>query len=151
MKIPRAPSAVQITADELEAAHRPIASLLRKSEKAKQKLAPGTWQHAMLRNNIRALRLASVLLDKESHPKRRFAENALLEARRVIAALIQKTEKTRARFPRGTSQHTLQKNRLQALRVAEALIKVALDQYGARQKKSPGRRGHRTSQRRRAS
>lgn len=40
----------------------PLASLLRKSEKAQTKLAPGTWQHTMLETNIHALRLATPLL-----------------------------------------------------------------------------------------
>lgn len=44
--------------DDRQAVIRPIASLISKSEKAQQKLTPGTWQHTMLRENLRALHLA---------------------------------------------------------------------------------------------
>jgi hypothetical protein len=38
----------------------PIASLIAKSEKARQKLASGTWQHTMLGENLDALRIAAL-------------------------------------------------------------------------------------------
>jgi len=47
------------TTGELQEARRPIASLISKSKKAQQKLAPGTWQHTMLRDNLKALQIAS--------------------------------------------------------------------------------------------
>ncbi len=50
--------------DDLEKAFAPIASLISKSEKARNKLVQGTWQHTMLSNNIKALYLASLLLPK---------------------------------------------------------------------------------------
>ncbi len=50
--------------EELENARAPIASLMSKSEKARGKVAPGTWQHAMLSRNLSALHIASPLLDK---------------------------------------------------------------------------------------
>jgi hypothetical protein len=49
------------TADELQEALRPIASLISKSEKAQQKVPPGTWQHRMLEDNLKALRHAAIL------------------------------------------------------------------------------------------
>lgn len=56
--------AANIPMDDLERAAAPIASLISKSEKALQKLAQGTWQHAMLAENLKALHMASPLLDK---------------------------------------------------------------------------------------
>jgi hypothetical protein len=53
------------TADELQEARQPLASLLGKSEKAQQKLASGTWQHTMPRDNIKALRIALALMNEE--------------------------------------------------------------------------------------
>lgn len=52
------------TAADLQQARAPIASLISKSEKAKGKLTPGTWQHTMLENNLRGLYVASHLLDR---------------------------------------------------------------------------------------
>ncbi|MDR0964979.1 MAG: hypothetical protein LBM75_00455 [Myxococcales bacterium] len=50
--------------DELKRAIAPIDSLMSKSDKALTKLAPGSWQHAMLTQNVRALRLALPLIEK---------------------------------------------------------------------------------------
>ena len=115
------------TTDELQEALRPIASLISKSEKAQQKLVPGTWQHTMLRDNLKALHIASTLMNKYTDHKDNFIRDDLQEALRVLASMIIRTEKAQAKFSLGTSQHTLQRNRLKALRIAEALIKVELD------------------------
>jgi hypothetical protein len=50
--------------EDLRNAHAPIASLISKCEKARNKLAPGTCQHTMLSNNLKALHIASPLLTK---------------------------------------------------------------------------------------
>ena len=54
----------KFTKEDLEKALAPIASLISKSEKAWKKLTPGTWQHTMLRDNLKALYIASPLLTK---------------------------------------------------------------------------------------
>jgi hypothetical protein len=115
------------TTDELQEALRPIASLISKSEKAQQKLASGTWQHTMLRDNLKALHIASALINKQTDDTDRVTRDDLQEALRAFASMISKTEKAQAKFSPGTSQHTLQRNRLQALRIAEERIKVELD------------------------
>jgi hypothetical protein len=115
------------TAEELQAARAPIASLLSKSEKAQQKLAPGTWQHAMLRDNIKALRIGLALLQGEASGTAGVGTADLQQALDALASMIAKTEKAEAQFPPGTSQHTLQRNRLRALRIAEALTRAELD------------------------
>jgi ERCC4-type nuclease len=52
------------TKEDLKKALAPIASLISKSEKARNKLAQGTWQHTMLGSNLKALHIASPLLTK---------------------------------------------------------------------------------------
>lgn len=112
--------------DDLQQARRPIASLISKSEKAQQKVAPGTWQHTMLRDNLNALRIASVLIDSLIDKQRvdagSFTASELQGACGAIASMIGKTEKAQAMFAPGTSQHTLQYNRLKALRTAEKVV-----------------------------
>lgn len=115
------------TTDDLQEAFRPIASLISKSEKAQQKLTPGTWQHTMLRDNLKALHIASALMNKETDNTNHFSRDDLEEALRAFGSMISKTQKAQAKFSPGTSQHTLQQNRLKALQIAEALIKVELD------------------------
>ncbi len=105
---------------------RPIASLISKSGKAQRKLAPGTWQHAMLQDNLEALHMASALLRGEPGAAGSFTQAGLQKALKAFAAMIGRTAKSQEKFPPGTSQHTLQRNRLAALRTAEARIKAEL-------------------------
>ncbi|WP_347491150.1 hypothetical protein [Desulfoscipio sp. XC116] len=52
------------TEEDLKNALAPITSLISKSDKARAKLAQGTWQHTMLSNNLKALYIALPLLTK---------------------------------------------------------------------------------------
>jgi hypothetical protein len=113
--------------DEFQEARRPIASLISKSEKAQQKLSPGTWQHTMLRDNLKALHIASALMNKGTKDTDDFTQDDLQEALRAFAAMMSRADKAQSKFSPGTSQHTLQRNRLKALRIAEALTRVELD------------------------
>jgi hypothetical protein len=55
-----------------------------------------------------------------------FSKEDLEEALRATASMISRTETAKERFAPGTSQHTLQKNRLMALKIASALISKEL-------------------------
>lgn len=112
--------------EELVEARRPVASLISKSEKALQKLAAGTWQHTMLRDNLKALRIGYALMDRQKGRAEPFARDELQDALRAFGEMISRTDKARAKFSPGTSQYTLQRNRLTALRLAEILTKVEL-------------------------
>lgn len=105
---------------------RPIASLLSKSEKAQAKVAPGTWQHTMLDDNITALRIAQSLMTADSSDEHDFSSEDLRGALDAISSMIDRTEKSQARFEPGTSQHTLQRNRLKALRSAQESVRARL-------------------------
>lgn len=117
----------EYTPEQLREALRPIASLIGKSEKAQLKLAPGTWQHAMLGDNLRALHLATALMTADTNEGADAAPEDLRCALRAIASMIDRTEKVRGRFSPGTAQHTLLRNRLSALRVAEAVTRAQLE------------------------
>lgn len=116
------------TPGQLQETLRPLASLISKSEKALQKLTSGTWQHTMLQDNLRALHLASALINKETDIANRVTQDDLHKALRAFASMIHKTEKSQAQFSPGSSQHTLQRNRLKALRIAEERLKLELDE-----------------------
>lgn len=117
------------TAEELEEGLRPIVSLISKSEKAQRKLAPETWQHTMLRDNLKALHHAMALINTNTDDTDNFTGDDLREALRAFASMISKTETAQAGFSPGTSQYTLLRNRLKALRIAEARIKLELDGF----------------------
>ena len=53
------------TKEDLKEAHRAIASLISKCKKAQEKLPQGTSQHTLLKNRIKALQIASILITKE--------------------------------------------------------------------------------------
>ena len=55
-----------------------------------------------------------------------FTEKDMEEALRAISLMIIRTEKAKEKFAQGTSQHTLQKNRLKALHTASSLISKGL-------------------------
>ncbi len=81
----------------------------------------------MLRDNLKALRIALALLNRGAEDPDGFSGDDLQDALRAFAAMIYKTGKAQAKFSPGTPQHSLQRNRLKALRLAEALTKVELD------------------------
>jgi hypothetical protein len=112
--------------DKPQEVHRLITSLISKSKKARGKLAPGTWQHGMLGDNLRALHIALRLMDKEGRAIDQFTRHELQEALRAFGRMISRTDEAQSKFSRGASQHTLLRNRLRALRVAEAGIKRRL-------------------------
>ncbi|WP_292518880.1 hypothetical protein [Methanoculleus sp.] len=60
-----------------------------------------------------------------------FTKKDMEEALRVIALMVSQTEKAKEKFAQGTSQHTLQKNRLQALNIALSLISKELAESDA--------------------
>jgi hypothetical protein len=115
------------TKEELEEAIRPIVSLISKSEKAQQKLAPGTWQFTMLKDNLKALNIAVVLMNKEVEASDSFAEDDLREACLALDSMINKVKKTQTKFSPGTPQRTLQRNRIKALRIALWYITESLN------------------------
>ncbi|AGA68237.1 hypothetical protein Desdi_0710 [Desulfitobacterium dichloroeliminans LMG P-21439] len=55
-----------------------------------------------------------------------FTKKDMEEALRAITLMISKTKNTKEKFVQGTSQHTLQKNRLKALNIASSLISKEL-------------------------
>ncbi|HEY9639027.1 MAG TPA: PEP/pyruvate-binding domain-containing protein, partial [Coleofasciculaceae cyanobacterium] len=110
------------TTEELQEALQPIASLISKSEKAQQKLSPETWQYTTLRDNLKALRHAFALMNKETNDTDNFTGDDLQETLRAFASMISKTENAQAKFSPGTSQHTLQRNRLKALRIGRKIV-----------------------------
>ncbi len=57
---------------------------------------------------------------------KKYSKEDLSEALRAIVSLIGKLAKVQKKLRKGTSQATLLKNRLKALRVASALIKSAM-------------------------
>jgi hypothetical protein len=105
---------------------KPIESLINKSQKAQQKLTAGTWQHSMLQKNLKALQIAYTLMRVDNIKTNEFTHEDFQEVLSILKILINKVEKTETKFLQGTSQHTLQKNRLKSLRKASEFITKCL-------------------------
>lgn len=62
---------------------------------------------------------------------KRYTEEDLATAKEVIASLISECDKMLPRYPEGTAQHTLLKNRIKALLIPKALMpgENAADKY----------------------
>ena len=122
---------VPYTDDEKAAALFPIASLISKSEKAQQRVAPGTWQYSMLQNNLNALNMAVCLIRNDSTRLSPFAKDDLEDAQVAVTSMIDRSKNAQAKLGSGTSSHTLLVNRIRALSIAEHFIKDALDRWTA--------------------
>lgn len=121
------------TPEQAQESLRPIASLISKSEKAQRRVMPGTWQYAMLRDHLQALRLAHELMTRGAGHSGHWTRDDLLAALQALASMIGRTEGVQTRFSPGTAQHTLLRNRLNALRIARTLIQTEADgRRGAR-------------------
>lgn len=128
MKRPAATCEPDHATVEVRPALRPITSLISKSAKARQKVAPGTWPHTMLRDNLKALHIASALIDQGTHSMDRFTQDDLRGALTAIDSMRRKTEEAQAIRSLGKSQHALLRNRLKSLRIAKSVVKSQLNE-----------------------
>ena len=122
------------TKKEIDEALRAIASMINRTEKAKEKFAQGTSQHTLQKNRLKALQIASSLLIKgsaESDDVDCYTEDDLKSALAPIASLISKSEKAREKLAQGTWQHTMLSNNLMALHMASPLLNKALNEISA--------------------
>lgn len=103
----------------------PIISLISKSEKAIEKLKQGSCQYTMLEGNLRALHYALSLMDTTKSKRESLSDTEVKEYLKSLDSMITKTKIAQKKFPLGTAQHTLLKNRLHALAIAKVFTKRA--------------------------
>ncbi|PWJ47649.1 hypothetical protein [Faecalicatena contorta] len=122
------------TEKDMEEALRATASMIDRTEKAKEKFEQGTSQHTLQKNRLKALYIASALLSKrlmESDAVDCYTEEDLKNALAPITSLISKSEKSQAKLTRGTWQHTMLNNNLKALNIVLPLLTKALSEINA--------------------
>jgi hypothetical protein len=108
------------TSEELREAHRAILSLRNKSEKASGKLKEGSWQKKQMDSYVKAADTALQLINGDTAMT--FECEALNEANKSLGDALRRAEEVIGKFAAGSSQHTLQKNRIAALKIALRLI-----------------------------
>ena len=101
---------------------RALESLIRKSEKAMAKLGEGRWQHRMLRENVAAVRVGLSVASGGAVARERWSDEELEQARERLDRLVARVAEVEKRYAVGTSTHTLQRNRLRALRWAREAV-----------------------------
>lgn len=118
------------TMEELQEALRSIASMIDRSEQAREKFAPGTSQHTLQKNRIKALYVVSSLIKKESaeNATTAFIKEDFEDAVKPIASLISKSEKAQKKLAQGTWQHRMLEDNLKALYIASPLLAKALEE-----------------------
>ncbi len=102
---------------------RSIAKMIERSEKAQEKFAPGTSQHTLGKNRIKALYIASALIGDVTKD---FTEDELEKAVAPIASLINKSEKAQSKLKQSTWQYKMLEENLNALHIASPLLSKAL-------------------------
>jgi hypothetical protein len=108
------------TKEELEDSRRALSSLFHKCKKSQEKLSKDTWQWILMENNIHALQVAlSIIKPTELID---YTNDDLETAFQILSSTLDKTEKVREKLKQGTSQWTLNKNRIRALEIALSLI-----------------------------
>jgi hypothetical protein len=81
----------------------------------------------MLRENLKAQNLAHSMKDAGTSGVNHPTRDDLQAALDALASMIERTEEAQGKFPPGTSQHSLLRNRLRSLRAAEAMTRAGLD------------------------
>jgi hypothetical protein len=110
----------EFSPEDLSEARRALSSLRSKSEKAAGKLKDGSWQERLTTGIVNASDVALRLIDGGTVSP--YDQDALAESHAALKDALRRAEEVIVRFAAGTSQHTLQKNRVAALRIALALI-----------------------------
>ncbi len=107
-----------------------IAEMIDRSEKAQIKFEPGTSQHTLQKNRIKALYISSSLVAKElakNDATVDFTKEDLEKAVAPIASLISKSERAQTKLTPDTWQYRMLRRNLNALYIASPLLTKELD------------------------
>lgn len=121
--------AATLTKENLSEALVTMNSMISKSEKAREKFEFGTSHHTLQTNRIKALQIASALMTKELSGSRTiesYTKNDIQKALNPISSLISKSEKAQTKLEKGTWQHSMLANNLDALYIAFGLVAIRI-------------------------
>jgi len=115
------------TNEELNNALQIVAATISRCEKMFPKFAEGTAQHSLLKNRIKALRIAQSLIigerDNDQHSK-----DDLINALAPLSSMISKCMKAQQKHMAGTPYYTRYKNIIETMNIAQIFIKNEIDQ-----------------------
>ena len=113
------------TEKELKDALQTVTAVISACEKAQPKFAPGTAQHSLLKNRLKALHISAALM-KGTPAAVGYSPEELTEALKPMTSIIGKCEKARLKSAEGTAQHTRFSRLITAMKISRALIRDKL-------------------------
>jgi hypothetical protein len=101
-----------------------VTSVIVRCEKVQPKFAPGTSQHALLKNRIQAMKIAEALLT--GHGADQYPIQDLSAALEPLASVIRKCEKARSKYEPDTGQYGRYGGIIRAIELARTLTEDEL-------------------------
>jgi len=115
--------------NSLELARKAIEDMLDRSVKAQAKFRPGTSQHSLQVNRIKALSISLALLSTETAKTihTRYSSQELVFAIAPLTSLIHKSEKAQTNLKPNTWQYSMLSSNLKALYLALDALNGVID------------------------
>lgn len=118
------------TAVELENALQQLSSSIANCKKMQPKFAEGTSQHSLLKNRVKALVIAKLLLTQDCDSDS-YTTEELTEALEPISSIQRKCEKGQVKFVPGTAHHTRFHNLIKAMQISTAFLMEEIEKRNA--------------------
>jgi hypothetical protein len=106
--------------DEREQAVALLSSTIEKCENMHRKFAEGTTQHSLLKNRIKALRIAKALLTGD--PAAHYTTAELKEALPPVMSIIHKTTKAQRKHEQGSPKYKQYEPLIRTMEISKAVI-----------------------------
>jgi isocitrate dehydrogenase len=117
---------INFTKDELEKSYHTLLSMLNKFEKSHAKLTKETWQCNFVESAISAIK---AILPIIKTPTNKPTENDWGKVSGTLSLILEKTENVRQKLKPNSPQWTLNKNRIQALKIVISLINTKREKH----------------------
>lgn len=116
----------KLTSDELAEVLKVVSSTIDNCEKMQPKFACGTSQYTLLKNRIKALYIAKLLLTTQNVIDK-YTKDDLINSLPPISSIISKCEKAQLKFAVGTPNNIRLQKIIKTMYIAKALISNEID------------------------
>jgi len=115
----------------MEEAMQSISTMIERSKKAQEKFQPGTSQHTLQVNRIRALEISVFLIESElagSITNNAWTPEDMDKSLAPLKSLISKSEKAQTKLKEDSWQYKMLDENLKALHIALPLLERAIEE-----------------------
>ena len=109
------------TNEELAVAVKVVSSTIRNCEKIQPKFQEGTSQHTLLKNRIKALKIARFIIAGESSIGQ-YTKDELIYALRPVSSIISKCEKAQMKFLKESPHYFRLEKMIKAMSISKSYI-----------------------------